>query len=64
VNVYQVLTERTDEKTKEVIEVSRFVTNINNNVYDIVDYFVEYCKKTGEKLLSVMYVLTISQNIS
>jgi hypothetical protein len=61
--VFEVITERTNEDTKEVTQTRSFVTSEDNTLKSVVDHFTKHCDEYEYDLLSVRDVLTIVQHI-
>ena len=62
--VFQVITERTNDENKEVMQVSRYVTSFDNSFLTVSSCFSKYCEEFEEELIAIKEILTISQHIN
>ena len=62
--VFRVITRISDSTSNEVREVSRYVTQANDLLFDVVKYYhTVHCEGFDEELVSVSEVLIISEQL-
>lgn len=61
--VFEVLSERTDVQTQNVIQERKYVVAEENTLKAVVDYMTEECENYGSELKGVREIVTVVQTI-
>jgi len=61
--VFEVIIERCDEDSTEVINSTQYVTSEEDTIKSVTDYFTVYCLDLDQELKSVKEILVITQHI-
>ena len=61
--VFEVITERCADNSKEIVEIRQYVTSKQDTLKSVTDYYTQHCHDYELELKSVREILTIIQHI-